>query len=315
MRVLIIGAAGFVGRHLIDYLCVQQNVEIFATKLAGQAIENQNIPANNIKDLDILDKEEVVSVISAILPDYVINLAAQSSVSYSWEDPGLTASINIIGTINILEGIRKAAPHARTLLVGSSEEYGEVNERDLPIEESTDLCPSNPYAVSKVSQELYAKMYTKAYNLEIVMVRAFNHIGPGQSPKFAISSFAKQIAQIEKGIQKSEILVGNLAAKRDFADVRDIVRGYWDLVRKGISGEVYNIGSGQSYSLQSLLQKMVDMSNKEISIKVDQSKFRPVDIPELRADITKIKEHINWQPLICINTTLKDVLNYWRSKC
>jgi|LSQX01.2.fsa_nt_gb GDP-4-dehydro-6-deoxy-D-mannose reductase len=313
MRVLVIGGAGFVGRHLIDYLCMQQDVEIFATKLARQVIDNPNMPQSNIYDLNILDKDEVANVIGAILPNYVINLAAQSSVSYSWEDPGLTANINIIGTINILEGVRKAVPYARTLLVGSSEEYGEVNERDLPIKESTDLCPSNPYAVSKVSQELYAKKYSKAYNLEIVMVRAFNHIGPGQSPKFAISSFAKQIAQIEKGIQKSEILVGNLAAKRDFADVRDIVRGYWDLVRKGISGEVYNIGSGQSYSLQNLLQKMIDMSNKDIAIRIDQSKFRPIDIPELCADITKIKEHINWQPQIDINKTLYDVLAYWRT--
>jgi len=315
MKVLIIGSAGFVGGHLVEYLSLLPTVEVFASKLSTERLEDICIANKNIFNLDILNKDEVENILKRICPDYIIHLAAQSSVSYSWKEPALTFNVNLIGTINVLEAVRKTGIHTRILLIGSAEEYGDIKPEELPINESRDVDPSNPYAISKASQEMVAGMYEKVYNMEIVMVRAFNHIGPGQSPVFAISDFAKQIAEIERDIHEPVILVGNLEAKRDFTDVRDIVRGYWELVQNGVKGEIYNIGSGTCYSLQSLLDRMIGMSNKEIDIKVDPDKLRPVDIPELRADISKINGHVHWQPQIKMDVTLSDILDYWRTKC
>lgn len=315
MKVLIIGSAGFVGGHLADYLSLRPAVEVFASKLGTEKLEATHIAERNIYDLDILQIDEVEKILKEICPDYIIHLAAQSSVSYSWKEPALTFNVNLIGTINILEAIRKADIAARILLIGSAEEYGGVGPEELPINENRDIDPNNPYAISKAAQEMTARMYVSSYNMEIVMVRAFNHIGPGQSPVFAIPDFAKQIAEIEKGMREPVILVGNLDAKRDFCDVRDIVRGYWELVQNGMKGEIYNIGSGTSYSIKSLLDKMIGMSSKKIDVQVDMNKFRPADIPELRADISKIRDHIRWQPEIGLDKTLSDILNYWRVKC
>ena len=314
MKVLIIGAAGFVGNHLIDFLSKQQDVYIYATKLKTETL---GITGNNITaiDLDICCTAEVSELIRQVRPDYIIHLAALSSVSYSWQEPALTFNINVIGTINLLEAVRQSDIYPRILLIGSAEEYGIVLPENLPIKENHNIDPKSPYAASKASQELIARMYASVYNLEIVMVRAFNHIGPGQSPVFAIAGFTEQIAKIEKGLQEPVITVGNLSVKRDFTDVRDVVRGYWDLVRYGEKGEVYNIGSGKSLLLKTILDTLISMSSRKINIEIDQRKFRPVDILELRADISKIQNHINWKPEIDINTTLSDILNYWRKKC
>jgi GDP-4-dehydro-6-deoxy-D-mannose reductase len=314
MKVLIIGAAGFVGGHLIDLLSRQPDIEIYGSKLKTERLAEVGSGIVAV-DMDILCKDEVSVLIGRICPDYIIHLAALSSVSYSWKEPALTFDLNVIGTINLLEAVRKSQIHPRILLIGSAEEYGNVKPEDLPINENLNVDPQSPYAVSKVSQELVARMYANVYNMEIVMVRAFNHIGPGQSPTFAIPGFAEQIAKIEKGIKEPVISVGNLSVKRDFSDVRDIVKGYWDLVRYGKKGEVYNIGSGKSYSLQLIVDKLISMSSKKIRVEIDQNRFRPADIPELRADISKICEQINWRPEIDIDTTLSDILGYWRMRC
>lgn len=314
MKVLIIGAAGFVGGHLIDLLSRQPDIEIYGSKLKTERLAEVGSGIVAV-DMDILCKDEVSVLIGSICPDYIIHLAALSSVSYSWKEPALTFDLNVIGTINLLEAVRKSQIHPRILLIGSAEEYGNVKPEDLPINENLNVDPQSPYAVSKVSQELVARMYANVYNMEIVMVRAFNHIGPGQSPTFAIPGFAEQIAKIEKGIKEPVISVGNLSVKRDFSDVRDIVKGYWDLVRYGKKGEVYNIGSGKSYSLQLIVDKLISMSSKKIRVEIDQNRFRPADIPELRADISKICEQINWRPEIDIDTTLSDILGYWRMRC
>lgn len=314
MKALIIGAAGFVGGHLINFLSRQPGIDIFASKLKTEKLADVEKEFAAV-DLDILCKDEVSDHISRICPDYIINLAALSSVSHSWKEPALTFDLNVIGTINVLEAVRKAEIHPRILLIGSAEEYGNVKPESLPIKESSGIDPQSPYAVSKVSQEMVARMYANVYDMEIVMVRAFNHIGPGQSPVFAVPGFAEQIVRIEKGTQQPVISVGNLSVKRDFTDVRDIVKGYWDLVRYGKKGEIYNIGSGKSYSLQFILDTLISMSNRKISVEIDQNKFRPADIPEFRADISKIYDEINWKPEIDIDTTLSDILEYWRKKC
>ena len=314
MRVLVIGAAGFVGGHLLDLLKSLPEIEIHATKLENEKIESK-LPAEKVINLDILDKEKVESTLGILCPDYIIHLAAQSSVSFSWKEPALTYNINVIGAINLLEAARKLNSNARLLFIGSAEEYGNVECEELPINESRNIVPGNPYAVSKASQEMAVLLYKEAYKIDVILVRAFNHIGPGQNATFALPGFAKQIAEIEKGIQKPVILTGNLEAKRDFTDVRDIVRGYWGLLQKGKSGEIYNIGSGRSYSIGSLLNKMITMSHTAIEVRTDPNKLRPLDIPELRADISKIKSHIDWQPQLDMDVTLSDMLNYWRARC
>ncbi len=315
MKALIIGAAGFVGGHLINHLCSIGNLETFATKLKTEKINNECISKENIYDLDICDDVQTKTVIDIIRPDYIFHLAAQSSVSLSWKEPALTYNINVIGTINILEAIRKLELTTRILLIGSAEEYGKIERDELPINENAPIRPSNPYAVSKASQEAIARLYVQAYGMDIIMVRAFNHIGPGQSAVFAIPDFAKQIVDIENGRKEPVIYTGNLNAKRDFTDVRDIVEGYCKLMRKGIPGEIYNIGSGKSYSIKELLYKMIQISGKDIEVKNDPERLRPVDIPELKADITKIKTHTNWHHNITIDNSLEDILNYWRTLC
>jgi len=312
LKALIIGAAGFVGGHLIEYLHEIEGVEVFATKLSGKTISTKSIKEHNIFNLDILEAAQVNSLIGNIGPDYVFHLAAQSSVSLSWKKPALTYNINIIGVVNLLEAVKLLNKKTRVLLIGSAEEYGKVSPEQLPISEEIPLKPENPYAVSKAAQEMTADIYVRAFGLDIIMVRAFNHIGIRQAPMFVISDFAKQIAEMEKGLREPVMHVGNLDVKRDFTDVRDIVRGYWMLAKSGKSGQVYNIGSGKSISIRELLNKMINMSSSRITVEVDTAKLRPVDIPELKADISKIMKDVSWKPEIDIDTSLKDILDYWR---
>lgn len=313
MKALVIGGAGFVGKHLIEFLCSQKGLEVYATKLLSENIEAIGINQEYIYNLDVTNKSQVLEVIQMVMPDYIFHLAAQSSVLLSWKEPTLTYNINVIGTINVLEVIRLLNLQTRILLIGSAEQYGAIREEDLPIKEELEIKPTNPYAVTKASQEMVAKMYVKAYGMSIIMVRAFNHIGPGQGSMFVISDFAKQIAEIDKGIREPIIFVGNLNAKRDFTDVRDIVRGYWMLVQKGKIGEVYNIGSGKSYEIRQILDMLICLSNNRINVIVDEKKLRPIDIGELRSDINKIRKDTEWQPEIELCKTLEDVIEYWRS--
>lgn len=312
LKALIIGGAGFVGGHLIKFLSSQGSLHIYATKLDRENIDVKEIDQRCIYNLDITDKKQVMEVIQQTMPDYIFHLAAQSSVSLSWKEPALTYNINVVGTINILEAVRLLNLDTRLLIIGSAEQYGAIKEEDLPIKEDIKIKPINPYAMSKASQEMIGRMYSEVFGINVIMVRAFNHIGPGQSSMFVISDFAKQIAEIEKGIREPIIQVGNLDVKRDFSDVRDIVRGYLHLVQNGVKGEIYNIGSGKSYAIRELLSYMAGISPKMIEVKLDPSKLRPMDIKELRADITKIREHTNWKPIIEIADTLNDIVNYWR---
>lgn len=313
-KALIIGGAGFVGGHLIRFLCEQIKLDVYVTKLFNEKIEEEYIHAENIYNLDITNKEQVLCLLEEIKPDYIFHLAAQSSVFLSWKEPALTFNINVIGTIHVLEAVKSLGLNSKLLLIGSAEQYGQIKQEDLPISESLPVNPGNPYAVSKASQEMIASMYVKSYGMDIVMVRAFNHIGPGQSPVFVISDFAKQVAEIEKGLREPVIYVGNLEAKRDFTDVRDIIRGYWMLMEKGNRGEVYNIGSGKSFEIKDMLISLINLSLANISYEVDPAKFRPTDILDIRADISKIHSTTGWEPRYTLKQTLMDVLNFWR-KC
>lgn len=311
--ILVIGAAGFVGGHLLLHLSEDPTLSVCATKLPFEKIDTSAYPQVGIFDLDIIESDSTRLLLEKLQPDIIIQLAAQSSVGLSFQKPELTMNINIIGSLHVMEAVRSACPACKVIMVGSSEQYGPVPQELQPVKETTQLDPVSPYAISKAAAESLASLYVRSYNLNFTMVRAFNHIGPGQLPLFVVSDFARQIAMIEKKLTESVIQVGNLSARRDFTDVRDIVRGYRMLTLTGRPGQVYNIGSGKSVEIQFILDTLLSYSKVPIQIVVDPAKFRPVDVPEIRADITKIQTDTEWCPEIPLETSLLDSLNYWRS--
>jgi len=307
MKALVIGGAGFVGHYLIEHLA-QTGRDVYATHLPNEAV---NAKANSY-ELDILDFGACKQLLSHIQPDEIYHLAAQSSAAVSWKIPALTVDVNIKGTVNILESMQVLSCKSRLLLVGSGEEYGVVSPDDLPIKEEQCTNPTNVYAVTKATQTMLGKLYVSAYGLDIVMTRSFNHIGPGQLPTFAVSSFCKQIAEIEKGLCLPVIKVGNLSACRDFTDVRDVVRAYVLLIEKGQTGEVYNVGSGNAVSMQSILDELLALATVEITVENDPERMRPADVPIIVADVTKLKQVTEWEVQDSLKSTLRDTLNCWR---
>ncbi len=310
-KALIIGAAGFVGNYLIDCLNDEFGFEVYATKLPGTEYFHDKA---QVFELDILNKEDISELLYKVLPDYIFHLAAQSSVAVSWKNPLLTIDVNINGGVNVLDAIRELYYKPRVLFIGSGEEYGHIAEGETPINEDTALHPGNIYAATKVCQNMIGSIYAKAYDMELMLVRAFNHVGPGQAPLFVVSDFCKQVAEIEAGIREPVIRVGNLNAKRDFTDVRDVVRAYGLLIEKGKAGETYNVGSGRAVEIQCILDMIISMSYKDIKIEVDPNKIRPVDVPIIEADISKLNECTGWEPAITIKQTIEETLNYWRSR-
>lgn len=310
-RVLITGISGFVGYHLSEMLKENKDYEIYGTKLE---FENCELEGINILDMDITNKENVERVVTKVNPEYVIHLAAQSSVKLSWENPSKTTEINIIGTINLLESIRKNNINTRILLVGSSEEYGRIFKEYSSPDEECKCIPENIYALTKNFQNSLGALYAKAYHMNIVMTRSFNHFGVKQSSMFVISDFCKQVAEIELKKREPIIYVGNLEASRDFLNVKDVVRAYLLLLEKGNSAETYNVGSGKSYKIKDILSEIIALSKCDIEVKVDVNKYRELDIEKTIANISKIKEQLNWEPKEDMHLALKAVLDYWREE-
>lgn len=305
---LVIGAAGFVGSYLINEM--QANgMETYATK---QAHEVKKLDTT-VYDLDILDKDAITALLFEVQPDYIFHLAAQSSVGLAWKDPMLTVDVNIKGSINVMDAVRELFYKPRVLLIGSGEEYGHISPGETPIGEENALRPGNIYAATKVCQNMIANIYSKAYDMELMMVRAFNHIGPEQAPTFVVSDFCKQVAEIEKGVREPVMRVGNLGAKRDFTDVRDVVRAYVKLVSMGQAGETYNVGSGNAKEIRQILDMIIAMSDRDIRVEIDPNKIRPVDVPIIEADITKINRLTGWKPQIPLEQTIRETLDYWRA--
>lgn len=310
-KVLITGATGFVGTHLTEHLSTYNELELFGTSLTSQDNINSKI---QIEKIDLKNAQEVADLVNKIKPDQVYHLAAFTSPGDSFGNPTSVVLGNIEIQMNLLNAIKNTdIPDSRILVVTSGEVYGMVSAGELPLAEKSALRPVNPYAVSKVAQDFLGLQYSLSYKMDIVRVRPFNHTGPGQSPSFVIPAFAKQIAEIEKGQKEPVIRVGNLAAKRDFTDVRDIIRGYVMLMEKGIASEVYNIGSGKSYSISEMLNKLLSMSQKEIKVEEDQSRMRPIDVADIYCDYSKLNSLTDWKPEIGIEKTLQDTLDYWRS--
>lgn len=305
-KALIIGGAGFVGGYLARHLRDDLGYETIITKLRSETI---NAEGFEIRDLDILDRANTENVLSDIKADVIFHLAAQSSVAVSWKNPQLTVNVNVTGCLNILESVRSIENYSpKILLIGSGEEYGLLPKGTSLVSEETPINPGNPYAVSKAAQNMFGALYSKVYGMRIVMVRAFNHIGAGQLPQFVTADFCRQAAEIVCGKRENVIRTGNLSAKRDFTDVRDVVRAYGMLAEKGRDGETYNVGSGKSISIEELLCKIIELSGVSIKREIDPKRLRPSDIPEIRADISKLQRDTGWSPQIELSQTLGEML-------
>lgn len=306
MDALVIGAGGFVGRYLLQQL-LEDGKTPGATKLPREALKMDGV---EVFDLDLGSQSAIRQLLERERPMQIYHLAAQSSVGLSWKEPELTVDVNIKGTLHLLEAIRSIPEYyPRILLVGSGEEYGYLREGACPIDEAEPLHPGNIYAVTKACQNMLGSVYARAYGMGIIMVRAFNHIGVGQAPTFVAADFALQIAEIEAGLRPPVMQVGNLAAKRDFSDVRDVVRAYTMLMERGMSGETYNVGSGHAVAIQELLDTLLDLSRESIAVEQDPAKMRPSDVPIIEADINRLNEHTGWEPQYPLRETLSTMLD------
>jgi len=316
MKILITGITGFAGSHLAEYLLNKKDIEIFGVERWRSKTENIDHIKDKIKvyECDVRDASSVQRLIDQIRPEKIFHLAAQSFVPTSWHAPSETLSTNILGELNIFEAVRRLDINPFIQIAGSSEEYGLVAKKDIPITEDTPLKPLSPYAVSKVGQDLLAYQYYKSYKLNVVRTRAFNHTGPRRGEPFVCSNFAKQIALIENKLQEPVIYVGSLSAIRDFTDVRDVVEAYWLSLEKGKPGEVYNIASGRGYSMQEVLDILFSFTKVKIKVKQDEKRMRPSDVPVLIGDYAKFQKLTGWKPDILFKKTLEDLLNYWRDK-
>ena len=316
MRALITGITGFVGSHLAEYLLEQKGVEVFGTQRWRSKTDNIEHLKGRIKmyECDMRDATSVRQVISEVKPDRLYHLAAQSFVPMSWRAPSETMTTNTLGQLHLFEAIREMGLKTRIQIAGSSEEYGLVHENEIPMTEENPLRPLSPYAVSKVAQDFLGYQYAQSYQMFIVRTRAFNHTGPRRGEVFATSNFAKQIALIESGQQEPVIHVGNLDARRDFTDVRDIIRGYWLALEKGDPGEVYNLCSGKDVSIRQVLETLLGFSKEKVKIETDPARLRPSDVMILRGDCTKFQKKTGWRPTIPFTQTLQDLLDYWRAR-
>ena len=303
-RVLIFGAGGFVG----SYLCkefLNNGYKVSGTdKGEGSALPSEV----DFYRTDLMQANEVEKLIGQIQPDIIVNLAAISSVGSSWNMPQTTMAINDIGALNIMEAARKSEQKPRILFVGSSEEYV-ISEN--PLDENTQLNANNPYGISKVTQEQFAKLYREQYGLKIYCVRPFNHTGIGQRDSFVLPSFCKQVAEIDKSGKDGKIQVGNLKVKRDFSHVKDVVRAYRMIVESDNCNQIYNVGSGNAYSLEDMLTYIIGLSNQHIEIEVDQNRIRPTDQPVICCDRSLIGKELGWEPQYNVYDALKEMYEYY----
>src|SRR3989339_679347 len=314
-KYIITGFSGFVGKHFLDYLeNVVPGASVLGVDLQAPQFDLSKFPSIkcDFKKLNLLNKDDLSAALCQFNPDYILHLASFSSVAFSWQNPVDSFKNNTNIFLNLIESVRELKLKSRILSIGSSEEYGDFDEKDLPLKETYELKPSSPYAVARVSQELLSKIYVSGFNLDIMMTRSFNHMGSGQRDTFVIPSFARQLVQFKaQGLKKAILHTGNVDVVRDFTDVRDVVRAYFELFEKGKPGEIYNICSGKGISLREIIEKFAQMLGLEISIEIDKKLLRPNDYKIIIGSNDKINKEIGWQPSILFEQTLKDVLKYW----
>jgi len=311
-RCLVTGAMGFVGMHLLQRLGTSSaDMEVVALgRTAGRARGGvPNLPNVRHESLDMLDRAGLETLIDRLKPDWIFHLASHSSVSQSWVDPigSFVNNTNIL--LNLLEAVRTRHPAARVLSVGSSEEYGRVAESELPLREQTELHPTSPYAVARVSQEQLSRLYCEAFGLHIVMTRSFNHIGPGQRTAFAVPSFLAQLLALRERPTSERVLrVGDVSVVRDFTDVRDVVQAYVLLLERGASGEAYNICSGRGVSLQQVIDEACGVLGIEVRVERDTARLRPLENTKLVGSYAKLATATGWAPRIALSQSLRDML-------
>ena len=315
-RVLVTGVTGFAGSHLVDYMLSRGDCEIFGILRWRSPTDNIGHFMDRITlvECDLRDASSTRDTLETVRPDWIFHLAAQSFVPTSWSAPTESLMTNILGQLNIFEAVRRLGLKVRIQLACSSEEYGMVLPDEVPIKETNPLRPLSPYAVSKVAQDMLGYQYWMSWKVDSVRTRGFNHEGPRRGPVFVASDFAKQIADIEKGRRAPVVNVGNLDAKRDFSDVRDMVRAYWLALEKCEPGDVYNICTGRSWTIRELLDLLLSMTQTKIEVRQDPARLRPSDVPVLLGDNSKFVKATGWKPTIPFEQTLRDMLDYWRAR-
>lgn len=314
-KALITGITGFAGSHLAELL-LGEKVEVHGIQRWRSKSDNINHVRDEIMfhEADLLDAHSLYKVIDEVRPNFIFHLAAQSYVQSSWASPSNTLEVNIIGTVHLFEAVRKSNLDTVLQIACSSEEYGKVLKDELPITEKNPLRPLSPYAVSKLAMDYLGYQYFESYGLKIIRTRGFNHTGPRRGDVFAESTFAKQIAEIEKGLKDPVVYVGNLEAIRDYTDVRDMVRAYYIAVQKCQPGEAYNIATGKGVKIKDVLNTLLSMSKVKIKVLKDKNRIRPSDVEVLIGDASKFQKETDWKPVIPFHKTLEDLLNYWREK-
>ncbi|MFW9996696.1 MAG: GDP-mannose 4,6-dehydratase [Candidatus Odinarchaeota archaeon] len=317
-KVLVTGITGFVGSHIADY-CLEKGVKLFGFKRYHLSnMKNVSHIEDEIIwiDCDMMDMKSVIKSVRECMPDKIFHMASQSFVSPSWDHPHLYMDANYKMTVNILEACIANEINPRILIPGSGEEFGEIYEEELPITESTIIRPVNPYAVSKVAQDLIAYVYYRSYGLNVIRTRAFNHEGPRRDKVFGIPWYAYQIARIENGLQEPVIKVGHIDDKRNFTHVKDMVHGYWLAMEKCTPGELYLIGSEKSndiHTFREALEKLISLSHvSKITYEIDEKYVRPTQVPFLICDTSKFRALTNWEPTIGFEKILEDTLEHWR---
>ncbi|MBU4301821.1 MAG: GDP-mannose 4,6-dehydratase [Actinobacteria bacterium] len=311
-RVLVTGADGFVASQLLAELSRETDWRL--TGIGLKPGPSAEVPGLEYKVLDITDHKTLGDYLAEVRPDTVFHLAAQPSVARSWEDPWSTYNVNLMGQVNLMESLLRLRLDTSVHIACSSEEYGKVPQGRMPLGERMPLKPCSHYAVSKVTQELLGLMYREAFGWRVLVTRSFNQAGPGQSPDFVVSSFARQVAMIEAGRSKPVLKVGNLEARRDFTDVRDTARAYRLLMEKGQPGAVYNVCSGMAPAISEILDMLLGLSDADIEVERDPARQRPSDVPLLLGDASLIRKEIGWEPIIGLEQTLEDTLDYWRQR-
>lgn len=315
MKALVTGITGFVGSHMAEFL-LARGVDVYGTIRNRSRMEHiAGIEDDlHLVECELRDPYSVQQLVEDIKPELIFHLAAQSFVPTSWNSPIDTIHNNVAGQVNIMEAMRRFDNGCKLHIACSSEEYGHVEPHETPIKETNPLRPLSPYAVSKVAQEYLGYQYYRSYGLHIVPTRTFNHTGPRRGENFVTSNFAKQIAEIEKGRKAPILYVGNLDAKRDFTDVRDVVRAYWLALEKGTAGETYNIASGTCITIREMLELLLSLSTVKIDVQTDPSRLRPSDVEILYGDYGKFYRQTGWKPEIPFTRTMADLLEYWRAQ-
>jgi GDP-4-dehydro-6-deoxy-D-mannose reductase len=318
--ILITGISGFVGGHFTDFLLKNRTDYVIhgvsRSKPAWDFIQNRNQVLRSITfyQCDLLDTAKIHALIGDIQPDYILHLASFSSVAQSWREPLASFLNNTNAFLNIVESVRIHKLDTKILSVGSSEEYGIVKESDLPLTEEKYLAPANPYAVARVSEEHLAQIYGKGYNLNICCTRSFNHIGPGQSDQFVVSSIAKQFAGIAINHEKPVIKIGAGSIIRDFVDIEDVIQAYNAILKKGIPGEVYNVCGGRGHSIYDIVNTLSELTHIPISVEQNTDLLRPIDNPILIGSYRKLYNDTGWKPACIIEKSLEKIYNYWCNK-